>query len=102
MNPANPLAEQLARHASENAELRRRLELAEATIDELRVEALARRTEVRQLAEALPTAMSRHALLRSMAADVKNHPAKAAVAKRGVAKLGRAPRKAMRVMFKRF
>jgi hypothetical protein len=82
---------------AENAELRRRVEAAEALIDELRAEALARRAEVRTLAEALPLAMSRHALVRAMLHDVRHHPDKAGVATRAVRKLGRAPRKAVRI-----
>jgi len=85
----------------EHAELRRRLALAEAALAEMRAEALARRSEVRTLAEALPTAMSRHALLRSMASDARHHPDKAGVAKRAIAKLGRAPGKAMRILRER-
>lgn len=72
-------------------ELRRRVEAAEAAIDELRAEALARRAEVRALAEELPTVMSRQAVLRSMLADVLHHPDKAGVARRGARKLARAP-----------
>ena len=89
----------------ENAELRRRLALAETTLAEMRAEALARRSEVRALAESLPTAMSRHALLRAMARDVRHHPDKAGVAQRalakpwrGIRKLGRGPRKAVRII----
>ena len=85
-----------------NAELLRRVQAAEALIEELRREGMQRRSEVRALAEALPNAMSRHALLKSMASDVRHHPDKTGVAKRAVLKLGRAPRKAMRIMFKKF
>jgi uncharacterized protein (DUF1501 family) len=81
-----------------NAELRRRVELAEATIDELRAEALVRRAQVRALAEELPVVMSRSAMLRAMAADARRHPDIAAVVRRGVRKLGRAPRKAARMV----
>ena len=93
---------ELAELQATNAELLRRVQLAEDTIEQLRNEAIERRAQVRELAEALPTAMSRNALLKSMASDVKHHPDKAGVAKRLVMKLGRAPRKAMRIMFKRF
>lgn len=89
------------RLAAENAELRRRLELAHEQIDVLRSEALARRAEVRSLAEALPTAMSRHALVMGMLHDVRHHPDKAGVLRRAVRKLGRAPRKAARLLRQR-
>jgi hypothetical protein len=85
----------------DNAELRRRLNVAEATLDDMRTEALERRAEVRALAESLPTAMSRHALLRSMARDALHHPDKAGVVKRAIAKAGRAPRKAVRLVRER-
>jgi hypothetical protein len=85
----------------ENAELRRRLIVAETALGGMRVEALARRAEVRALAESLPTAMSRHALLRSMAHDARHHPDKAGVVKRAIAKAGRAPRKAVRLVRER-
>ena len=49
-----------------NAELQRRVDAAEAEIDALRADALARRAEVRRLAESLPAAMSRRALLADM------------------------------------
>ena len=52
-------------HAT-NAELQRRVDAAEAEIDALRADALARRAEVRRLAESLPAAMSRRALLADM------------------------------------
>jgi cell division protein FtsB len=51
---------------AENAELRRRVHAAEARIDELHAEAVRRRAEVRALAERLPAAMSRRALVRSL------------------------------------
>jgi hypothetical protein len=79
-------------------ELRRRVDLADTCIDQLRHEALERRAEVRALTEALPVAVSRSTLLRSMARDVWRHPDKAGVLRRGVRKLARAPRKALRVL----
>ncbi len=82
---------------AENAELRRRVELAEATIDELREGALARRAEVRAMAEALPAEVSRHALIRSVLRDARDHPDKRGVVARAVRKLGRAPGKAWRI-----
>jgi len=86
---------------AENAELRRRVELAEHEIQQLRTEALQRRAEVRSLAEAFPAAMSRHALVTGMLRDVRHHPDKAGAFRRGVRKLGRAPRKAARLVRER-
>lgn len=86
---------------AENAELRRRVEVAEALIGDLRAEALTRRAEVRELAQALPVAMSRHALVRSMLRDVRSHPDKVGVGRRALRKLGRAPRKALRILRRR-
>jgi hypothetical protein len=85
----------------DNAELRRRLAVAESALADMRAETLERRAEVRALAESLPTAMSRHALLRLMARDARYHPDKAGVAKRAIAKAGRAPRKAVRLVRER-
>lgn len=95
-----PSAE-IERLQAENAELRRRVGLADEQIEVLRSEALARRAEVRSLAEALPTAMSRHALLTAMARDVRHHPDKAGALRRAIRKLGRAPRKAVRLVVHR-
>jgi hypothetical protein len=81
----------------ENAELRRRVDAAEQAISELRAGALQRRSEIREMAEALPTAMSRHALVTGMLRDLRHHPDKGGVVRRAVRKLGRAPRKAIRV-----
>ena len=85
----------------ENAELRRRLAAAEHSLDEFRAEALQRRAEVRALAESLPAASSRHALLRQMLSDVRHHPDKTSFMRRAAAKAGRAPRKAMRLIRER-
>jgi hypothetical protein len=87
--------------SAENSELRRRVDIAEQQIETLRAEALQRRTEVRALAEALPTAMSRHALVTGMLRDVRHHPDKAGVIGRAVRKLGRAPRKVVRMVLRR-
>jgi chromosome segregation ATPase len=88
---------EIARLQAENDELRRRIDLAQQQIDGLRAEALQRRAEVRSLAEALPTAISRHALVMGMLHDVRHHPDKAGVLGRAIRKLGRAPRKAVRL-----
>lgn len=53
------------------------------------------------MAEALPTAMSRHALVTGMLRDVRHHPDKAGVVGRAIRKLGRAPRKAVRLVLRR-
>ena len=86
---------------AENVELRRREQLAAAAIEELRAGAIVRRAEVRAMAEALPAEVSRHALIRSALADAVRHPDKAGVARRAVRKLGRAPRKLLRVALHR-
>lgn len=91
----------LAALQAENAELRRRVELAEHEIALLRTEALQRRAEVRTLAEAFPAAMSRHALVMGMLRDVRRHPDKPGALGRAVRKLGRAPRKAVRLVRER-
>ena len=92
---------EIDRLSAENAELRRRVQAAEQQIETLRDEALTRRAEVRAMAEALPTAMSRHALVTGMLRDVRHHPDKAGVFGRAVRKLGRAPRKAVRLLLRR-
>ena len=92
---------EIDRLSAENAELRRRVDAAEQQIATLRDEALARRAEVRAMAEALPTAMSRHALVTGMLRDVRHHPDKAGVFGRAIRKLGRAPRKAARLVLRR-
>ena len=85
----------------ENTELRRRIAVAQATIDELCVEALQRRAAVRRMAEELPVAISRHALLHQMLHDAAHHPDKLGVMSRALRKLARAPRKAIRVAFRK-
>jgi chromosome segregation ATPase len=92
---------EIDRLSAENAELRRRVDAAEQQIATLRDEALARRAEVRAMAEALPTAMSRHALVTGMLRDVRHHPDKAGVFGRAIRKLGRAPRKVVRLVLRR-
>ncbi|MFT3853922.1 MAG: hypothetical protein QM733_14445 [Ilumatobacteraceae bacterium] len=83
---------------AENDELRRRVEVAEAVIAELRQGAQARRAEVRAMAEQLPAELSRHALIRGTLRDAVRHPDKAGVARRALRKLGRAPVKASRIV----
>jgi hypothetical protein len=83
---------------AENDELRRRVEIAEAAIDELRHGAAARRAEIRAMAEALPAEVSRYALIRGTLHDAVHHPDKLGVAKRATRKLGRAPVKAYRIV----
>jgi uncharacterized small protein (DUF1192 family) len=95
-----PSAE-IDRLKAENAELRRRIDVVLDEIEQLRHEALARRAEVRSLAEALPAAMSRHALVTGMLRDVRHHPDKGGVLRRSIRKLGRAPRKAARLVQQR-
>ncbi len=91
----------LAALQAENAELRRRVELAEREIGVLRAEALERRTEVRSLAEAFPAAMSRHALVTGMLRDLRRHPDRKGALGRAIRKLGRAPAKAARLVRER-
>ncbi len=86
---------------AENAELRRRVELAETAIATLREESLARRAEVRAMAEALPAEVSRRTLVRTMIDDAVHHPDKAGVVRRGVRKVGRAPAKAVRIVIRK-
>ena len=83
---------------SENAELHRRLEATRTEIDELRAEALQRRAEVRQLVADLPTVVSRRAVVREMVREGAQHPDKPGVVGRGLRKVGRAPRKAFRLI----
>lgn len=85
----------------DNVELRRRLAVAEAALAEMRIETLHRRAEVRDLAESLPSVVSRQTMLRSIAHDLRYHPDRSGIAKRAVAKAGRAPRKAIRLVRER-
>lgn len=86
---------------TENAELKRRIDLAHEEISQLREQALQRRREVRDLVESLPVAMSRRALLLGMLHDARGHPDKKGVVLRAARKLGRAPRKAIRIVVRR-
>jgi hypothetical protein len=83
---------------SENAELRRRLEMVRVEIEELRAESLQRRHEVRQLVADIPTVVSRRTVVREMVRDGAKHPDKKGVIGRAFRKLLRGPRKAMRVI----
>ena len=98
MSAADP---ELNRLQAENAELRRRVELAETAIATLREESLARRAEVRAMAEALPAEVSRRTLVRTLIDDAVHHPDKAGVVRRGVRKVGRAPAKAVRIVIRK-
>ncbi len=68
----------------ENTELRARVELAEQEIAVLRAEAIARRAEIRTLAESLPAAVSRRAVITSIVDDLRAQPRRAwrAIARR--------------------
>ena len=57
-----------------------------------------RRDEVRGLVADLPTVVSRRTVLRSMLHEGAQHPDKSGVLMRALRKLGRAPRKAMRLI----
>jgi len=87
---------------AENAELRHRIDLVDGELDALRAESLARRQEVRELAESLPTAESRKVLLTQMANDLRHHPDKKRMVGRAWQKLLRGPRKLMRSAKDRF
>jgi hypothetical protein len=89
-------SEELDHLRAENAELRRRVDAVTAEIDQLRVESLQRRDEVRRLVADLPTVVSRKSVVRQMLSDGAHHPDKSGVAGRALRKLGRAPRKAFR------
>ena len=91
-------SEDLDQLRSENAELHRRIEVVRAEIDELRAESLERRDEVRRLVADLPTVVSRRTVVREMLREGANHPDKPGVVGRALRKLGRAPRKALRLI----
>ena len=91
-------SEDLDQLRSENAELHRRIEVVRAEIDELRAESLKRRDEVRRLVADLPTVVSRRTVVREMLREGANHPDKPGVLGRALRKLGRAPRKALRLI----
>ncbi|MGZ4673681.1 MAG: hypothetical protein ACXVH5_03740 [Ilumatobacteraceae bacterium] len=91
-------SEELEHLRSENAELRRRIEVVRGEIDELRAESLQRRDEVRALVADLPTVVSRRTVVREMLREGAHHPDKSGVFVRALRKLGRAPRKAFRLI----
>ena len=59
-------SEELDHLRSENAELRRRIEIVSVEIEQLRAESLQRRDEVRRLVADLPSVVSRRAVVRQM------------------------------------
>ena len=91
-------SEELEHLRSENAELRRRIDAVRGEIDDLRAESLQRRAEVRALVADLPTVVSRRTVVRQMFREGAKHPDKSGVLGRALRKLGRAPRKALRLI----
>lgn len=94
----DPATDDLVRLRDENASLRARVEAAERLLDELQAESLQRRAEVRELVADVPAVVSRRAVVRELVAGAVHHPDKAGVAARAVRKLGRAPRKLVRIL----
>ena len=74
----------------------------EAQLEELQRESAARRRELQAIAAQLPAAVSRRAVLRTMAVDFRYAPGKADVLRRALLKLARAPRDAYRRIRSRF
>ncbi len=72
-----------------------------AALDRLQAESEARRAELRDIAAQLPATVSRTALLRTMAVDLRHAPDKAMIVHRGLRKLGRAPRRLARTVLRR-
>jgi hypothetical protein len=95
------MASELEALRAENAELRRRIDEATALLDALQAESLERRAEVRALVADLPVVVSRKTVLRTLVSEGIHHPDKAGVACRALRKLGRAPRKAVRILRRR-
>ena len=91
-------SEELEHLRSENAELWRRIDEVRGEIDDLRAESLQRRAEVRALVADLPTVVSRRTVVRQMLREGAKHPDKSGVLGRALRKLGRAPRKAFRLI----
>ena len=63
---------------------------------QIEAEANARRDELRRIAAALPAAISRRSMLRSLGGDLLHAPNKGDIIRRAVAKLGRAPAAAIK------
>lgn len=74
----------------------------EAQLDELQRQSEARYQELQAIAAQLPAAVSRRAVLRTMAVDLRYAPGKADVIRRALLKLARAPRDASRRIRSRF
>jgi septal ring factor EnvC (AmiA/AmiB activator) len=91
-------SDELAHLRAENDMLRSRVEDAERALAEFAREALDRRAEVRALADELPAAMSRRAVVSGLVRDLVHHPDKPGVARRALAKIGRAPHKLARIL----
>jgi hypothetical protein len=72
-----------------------------AALDRLQAESEARRAELREIAAQLPATVSRTALLRSMAVDLRHAPDKGMIARRGLRKIGRVPRRLARTILRR-
>ena len=68
----------------------------EAQLDELQRQSEARYQELQAIAAQLPAAMSRRAVLRTMAIDFRYAPGKTDVLPRALLKLARLPREAYR------
>jgi hypothetical protein len=66
----------------------------EAQLDELQRQSEARYQELQAIAAQLPAALSRRAVLRTMAVDFRYAPGKADVFRRALLKLARVPREA--------
>lgn len=72
-----------------------------SALDELQRRTAQRRAELAKIAAALPATISRRTVLRSIVADIRQAPNKTDIAGRGLRKLGRAPRKAARLVKQR-
>ena len=101
-NQDDPNRARLDELEAENAELRRRIDLVDCELDDLRAESFQRRQEVRTLAESLPAAESRKVLVTQMVNDLRHHPDKKRMAGRAWQKLLRGPRKLARSIENRF
>jgi hypothetical protein len=68
----------------------------EARLDELQRQSELRRTELREIAAQLPSAVSRRAILRAMLADLRSAPDKMGILRRALGKAARTPGDAWR------